>query len=121
VAAGTAKVALQLYTLRELTAAGMGEALDGVAQTGFDGVEPEAVAAERMVHLKDMRRDGEGLADTPLGDGQVDWAAFLPVALATGVEWLVVEQDHPGADAVGASRWSFDRLQRLLGDLAGGS
>ena len=68
----------------------------------------------RLAHLKDMRRDGDKVVDTPLGEGQIDWAEILPVALETGVEWLIVEQDHPGSDPVGATRRSFDHLAGLL-------
>ena len=67
-----------------------------------------------LVHLKDMRRDGDKVTDTPLGDGEIDWAALVPLALESGVEWLIVEQDHPGDDPVGAVRQSYDYLERLL-------
>lgn len=66
-----------------------------------------------LAHLKDMRREGDEVRDTPLGDGEIDWPMLVPLAKSCGVEWLVVEQDHPGDDPLGAVRRSFDYLRSL--------
>jgi sugar phosphate isomerase/epimerase len=68
----------------------------------------------RLVHLKDLRRSGGELVDTPLGDGEIDWRSIVPVAVSVGVRWLIVEQDHPGPEPVAAIRRSFEYLRALL-------
>jgi sugar phosphate isomerase/epimerase len=67
-----------------------------------------------LAHLKDLRRSGGELSDTPLGDGEIDWPSIVPVAIEVGVEWLIVEQDHPGEQAVAAVTRSFEYLERLV-------
>jgi sugar phosphate isomerase/epimerase len=66
-----------------------------------------------LAHLKDLRASNGDYEDTPLGDGEIDWPAIVPVALTAGVEWLIVEQDHPGAEPVAAIRRSFEYLAKL--------
>ncbi len=83
------------------------------------GEEPLALLASvagrcPLVHLKDVRRDGETIRDTPLGDGELDWPAILPGAVAAGAAWLIVEQDEPGDDPLGALRRSFAYVEPLL-------
>jgi sugar phosphate isomerase/epimerase len=66
-----------------------------------------------LAHLKDLRRSGGELSDTPLGDGEIDWPSVIPVAVKVGVDWLIVEQDHPGERAVAAVTRSFAYLEGL--------
>ena len=67
-----------------------------------------------LAHLKDIRvTDGE-VSDTPLGDGEIDWPSIVPIALDVGVDWLIVEQDHPGELAVAAITRSYAYLEGLL-------
>ena len=68
----------------------------------------------KLVHFKDLRRSGDEVADTPVGDGEIGWQSIAPIALAAGVEWLIVEQDHPGEQPVAAIRRSFEYLDGLL-------
>jgi sugar phosphate isomerase/epimerase len=68
----------------------------------------------RLVHLKDLRRSGGDLSDTPLGDGDIDWPAIVPVALEVGAEWLIVEQDNPGEQPLAAVERSFAYLAGVL-------
>lgn len=82
------------------------------------GEQPEALlraTAGRcsLAHLKDLRRSGGEVADTPLGDGEIDWPSIVPVAREVGVEWLIVEQDHPGEQALAAVTRSFAYLEGL--------
>jgi sugar phosphate isomerase/epimerase len=67
-----------------------------------------------LAHLKDLRRSGSEVADTPLGDGEIDWRSIAPVALEVGVEWLIVEQDHPEEQPVAAVTRSFEYLEGVL-------
>ena len=83
------------------------------------GEEPEALlraTAGRcsLAHLKDLRRSGGEISDTPLGDGEIDWPSIVPVALEVGVDWLIVEQDHPGEQALAAVMRSYGYLAGLL-------
>jgi sugar phosphate isomerase/epimerase len=68
----------------------------------------------RLVHLKDLRRSGDEVSDTPLGDGDLDWPSIVPVALEVGAEWLIVEQDHPGEQPLAAVERSFTYLAEIL-------
>jgi len=83
------------------------------------GEEPEALlraTAGRcsLAHLKDLRRSGGEVSDTPLGDGEIDWPSIVPVALEVGVAWLIVEQDHPGEQALAAVTRSYGYLAELV-------
>jgi sugar phosphate isomerase/epimerase len=83
------------------------------------GEQPEALlraTAGRcsLAHLKDLRRSGGDVSDTPLGDGEIDWPSIVPVTLEVGVEWLIVEQDHPGEQALAAVTRSYGYLAGLL-------
>lgn len=51
-----------------------------------------------MLHAKDMRIDRSG--DTPVGTGRTPWPEVLAAAVATGVEWIVVEQENDPANAI---------------------
>ena len=67
-----------------------------------------------LVHLKDLRRNGDEVFDTPLGDGEIDWPSVVPVALEAGAEWLIVEQDNPGEQPLAAVERSFAYLAEIL-------
>jgi sugar phosphate isomerase/epimerase len=90
--------------------------LGWVWAAGEDPVELLRSVAGRcpLIHLKDVRRDGETTRDTPLGDGELDWTAIVPAAVEAGAEWLIVEQDDPGDDPIGALRRSFSYIEPLL-------
>ncbi len=85
----------------------------------FAGVDPIALLRchpERfpLIHVKDMA-NASGRADTPVGNGSIDWRAVIDAAIAT--RWHVVEQDHP-ADALKDVAVSLRHLERIL---AGGT
>jgi sugar phosphate isomerase/epimerase len=85
------------------------------------GEDPSALLRDckgrcRMVHAKDHRQGVDGMPDTPVGDGDIGYDSIVPVAREVGVEWLIVEQDEPGADPLGAVRRSFHYLDRLLSE-----
>ena len=72
----------------------------------------------RRIHIKDLAVDPaakpeeKGLAD--VGTGKLDWDAILPAAKQAGVEWYIVEHDHP-SDPLASIRTSY---QFLAGKLA---
>lgn len=68
-----------------------------------------------LVHVKDHVRTATGARDCPVGDGEVGYEAVLPAVVEAGVEWLVLEQDEPGADPLGAVRRSLEATRALLG------
>lgn len=67
-----------------------------------------------LVHVKDhVRRDG-ATPDCPVGDGDVGYERMIPVALESGVEWLIVEQDEPGDDPLEAITRSLRAVRAIL-------
>jgi len=66
-----------------------------------------------LVHVKDFRERGER-SFCPVGDGNVDFERILPVAIAQGVEWLLVEQDESDGPALDAARRSLAALTSIL-------
>jgi sugar phosphate isomerase/epimerase len=66
-----------------------------------------------LVHVKDMRRDGEPV-HVPLGGGDIDYLRLGEVAEQAGVEWLIVEQDETEGAAFEAVGVSIAALQQLL-------
>ena len=70
-----------------------------------------------LVHVKDFRARGTR-EDCPVGDGEVGYERVLPVAVRSGAEWLVVEQDNPEPPALAAVERSFGAVQRMLKDAA---
>ena len=65
-----------------------------------------------ILHIKDMAGDASQ-RDLPVGDGVMPWDHILPAAQATGVEWYVIEQDHP-QDALADVERSLHGLEKLL-------
>jgi sugar phosphate isomerase/epimerase len=65
------------------------------------------------VHVKDFR--GRGDADfCAVGEGSVPYDRVLPAAIASGVEWLLVEQDRCDGPALAAAERSLAEVRRLL-------
>jgi sugar phosphate isomerase/epimerase len=66
------------------------------------------------VHVKDFRsRDDRD--DVPVGDGAVGYENVLPVAIASGAQWLIVEEDEVDAsDPFGAVERSLDAVRRIV-------
>jgi sugar phosphate isomerase/epimerase len=60
--------------------------------------------------VKDLAPDG---GDAPVGEGALPWPGLLAAADRAGVEWLVVEQDHPHDPAADVAT-SLANLTRLL-------
>ena len=56
-----------------------------------------------LLHMKDMG-PGADRRDVPVGDGILPWDAILGAGRRAGVEWYVVEQDHPTDPIVSARR-----------------
>jgi len=86
-----------------------------VAQVGKDPAAYIRRYAERMaaVHLKDKSRDPQFI-NAPVGQGTIDWDAVLPEALGSAAQWLVVEENCQGRDALSSCRESFRYLQERL-------
>ncbi len=47
-----------------------------------------------LIHLKDFKYEGDGVQTLELGQGIVPLNDVIEAASETGVEWLIVEQDH---------------------------
>jgi sugar phosphate isomerase/epimerase len=82
----------------------------------YAGVDPEGLlrdVADRVsvLHLKDMAPDEER-SDAPVGEGTMPWDRLLAAGDAAGVEWYVVEQDHPN-DPMQDVRRSLENLERM--------
>ena len=93
--------------------------LGWVWEAGADPVDELERTAGRcpLVHVKDFRVRGTR-EDCPVGDGDVGYERVLPVAVRSGAEWLVVEQDNPAPPALAAVERSFGAVQRILKDAA---
>ena len=59
-----------------------------------------------LIHVKDFRSRA-GHEFCPVGDGAVGYRQLIPVAVAAGAEWLLVEQDQTDGPALEAARRSF--------------
>lgn len=93
--------------------------LGWVWEAGADPAAELERAAGRcpLVHVKDFRARGTR-RDCPVGDGEVGYERVVPVALRSGVEWLVVEQDNPEPPVLAAVERSFGAVRRMLKDAA---
>jgi len=67
-----------------------------------------------LVHLKDMTVAGGRVAQTEVGDGNLDWPEILDACREAGAEWLIVEQDDPGRDPLESLAISHRNLAALL-------
>src|SRR5262249_35151491 len=67
-----------------------------------------------VVHVKDFRDRGTATF-CPVGDGDVGYERVLPVAVETGVEWLLVEQDETDGPALAAAERSLAYVRKVLG------
>ena len=82
------------------------------------GVDPAALLERThgrvpLVHVKDFRRRGER-SYCPVGDGAVGYEQLAPLAVAAGVEWLLVEQDETEGPALAAAQRSLVALRSML-------
>ncbi|MCO5295865.1 MAG: sugar phosphate isomerase/epimerase [Fimbriimonadaceae bacterium] len=68
-----------------------------------------------LVHLKDFAA-GTDPIDVPPGEGTVDWDSVLDACNESGVEFGIVEMDHPPGDAIASVRTSvaFFRNRGLI-------
>jgi sugar phosphate isomerase/epimerase len=91
--------------------------LGWVWEAGADPADELERTAGRcpLVHVKDFRVRGTR-EDCPVGDGEVGYEHVLPVAVRSGAEWVVVEQDNPDPPALAAVERSFGAVQRMLKD-----
>ena len=48
----------------------------------------------RLLHIKDVRQNGEGWDTVELGTGEVDLASIIAAARTTASPWLIAEQDN---------------------------
>src|SRR5581483_10391796 len=65
-----------------------------------------------LVHVKDYA-SREGRDDVPVGTGVVGYDRILPVAVESGAEWLIVEEDDVGGDPYGAIATSLEAVRRI--------
>jgi sugar phosphate isomerase/epimerase len=70
-----------------------------------------------LVHVKDFHsREPDSFA--PVGDGAVGYEGIAPAAVASGVEWLLVEQDETEGPALEAARRSLVALTAMVAEVA---
>ena len=67
-----------------------------------------------LVHLKDMTVVDGRVTLSEVGEGNLDWPEILHACRDAGTEWLVVEQDETGGDALESLAVSYRNLTRLL-------
>lgn len=88
-----------------------------VTHAGADPAQLLLLAKGRVpvIHVKDMEVvPQEGPVMAPVGEGNLNWAAILEAALASDVEWLVVEQDICRRDPFDCLNSSFEFLSRAI-------
>lgn len=67
------------------------------------------------LHLKDYRfTPGNHPEFAEIGQGNLDFAAIIQAAAASGCGWFIVEQDHCAGDPFDSVRMSFDHIVRNL-------
>lgn len=86
-----------------------------VHKAGFDPASVIRGVSGRVpcVHFKDSLADG-GM--TEVGAGVLDWEGIIRACMESGVEYAVVEHDHP-SDALESVRMSFMYLNGMLSSL----
>jgi len=80
----------------------------------FAGADPSALVARvngraPLMHIKDFRNRDEP-SFCPVGDGAVGYDVVAPAAVASGVEWLLVEQDEVDGPELDAASRSLKAL-----------
>lgn len=85
----------------------------------YAGVDPETLLSDladrvSLLHLKDMAPD-DARSDAPVGEGVMQWEELLAAGDAAGVEWYIVEQDHP-RDPLEDVRRSLSNLEKMADD-----
>ncbi len=81
------------------------------------GANPERIVDRckgRMpvIHIKDKEMSGNEPIMAPIGEGNMDWAHLIPACLASGVEWIAIEQDKCYSDPFDCLQASYDYLSR---------
>ncbi len=76
-----------------------------VARAGYDPVVMLGKFKGRLfaVHAKDNAPAGQAQDEggfAAVGQGVLDWSAILPAAASAGVQWYIIEHDHPRDPAV---------------------
>ncbi len=64
----------------------------------------------RLIHFKDVKRNGDKFDTVELGQGEVPLQACLEVAPKTKSSWLLVEQDN-SPDPMGSAKRNFEWLK----------
>jgi sugar phosphate isomerase/epimerase len=67
-----------------------------------------------LLHAKDMAAD-EKRSDVPPGEGILPWSDILQAAAGAGVQWYIVEMDHP-RDPLLDVELGLRNLARMLGE-----
>lgn len=64
----------------------------------------------KLLHVKDLD-PGLPPKDTEVGSGIIQWPAIYKAAQEAGVEWLIVERDHPNPPAFDSIKKSLEFLK----------
>ena len=68
-----------------------------------------------LVHLKDMK-DERTREMAEIGEGVIDFAKIVEAGSRAGVEWYIVEHDHPPGDSVESARKMLNYLKSRFGE-----
>lgn len=70
----------------------------------------------RLVHVKDVKFEGDTAIDTEVGRGVIDWEPVIAACRTAGVDVYIVEQDRPAPDPFESLIVSLEATRRLLPD-----
>jgi sugar phosphate isomerase/epimerase len=65
-----------------------------------------------QIHFKDMGIVKKSQTMPPIGDGNLNWERILEASKRAGVEYYLVEMDHPTIDPFQASRVSLEHMKK---------
>jgi sugar phosphate isomerase/epimerase len=67
----------------------------------------------KILHLKDMKREKEGVTFAEIGNGNINFAGVIECAKKKGIDVFIVEQDE-SEDALVSAKISIDNLRKLI-------
>ncbi len=88
-----------------------------VSFAGYNPLEYIATYQGRLplVHWKDLTKKSDGSPDTvELGRGEIAITEIGDAAIAAGVEWLIVEQDHCAGDSLESIKTSMEWVRAYV-------
>ena len=68
----------------------------------------------KMIHLKDMERNVEGVTFSEIGNGNINIKGVVDIAKELGIEIFIVEQDLCKIDCMFSAKMSIDSLKSII-------